>query len=398
MVRRLGRAAAMAAAFALCWALPAFGSRQREKDAARESLSLPPALAVSAAEPRPGGLVVGYYPGYARSQGFLPGDIAAENLTHIHYAFADIDGDGRVVLADRSADLSNLAGLRALREERPGLKILLSVGGWERSGGFSDAAADEDSRAIFAQSAAQLVAEQDLDGLDLDWEFPVSGGREGTAHRPGDGENFVLLMAAVRAELDRLGEGYLLSAAVPPGRELMEYFRPTGLAGPADYLFLMGYDLHGPWDSVAGFNAPLDPPGEDDPRYTDSVREGVDLWLKAGVPADKLVLGMPLYGYRYRLSPGWSGPGSPFVSGASVSFDQTAARYLPHGQRFFHTAAQAPYLVGEGWFLSYDDPSSIAAKARLAREKGLLGIGFWELSQDRQARLVSAGAAAISPP
>lgn len=251
---------------------------------------------------------------------------------------------------------------------------------------------------IFAQSAAQLVAEQDLDGVDLDWEFPVSGGREGTAHRPGDGENFVLLMAAVRAELDRLGEGYLLSAAVPPGRELMEYFRPTGLAGPADYLFLMGYDLHGPWDSVAGFNAPLDPPGEDDPRYTDSVREGVDLWLKAGVPADKLVLGMPLYGYCYQLSPGWSGPGSPFVSGASVSFDQTAARYLPHGQRFFHAAAQAPYLVGEGWFLSYDDPSSIAAKARLAREKGLLGIGFWELSQDRQARLVSAGAAAISPP
>ena len=398
--RRLWRTAA--AVLALCWGLIALGSHQRGKSAARESLSLPPALEVSNIAAQPRGLTVGYYPDYARSQGLLPADLSAGLLTHIHYAFADIDGEGRVTLSNPEADLSNLAGLRALREEHPGLKILLSVGGWERSGGFSDAASEE-NRKKFAQSAAELVAEQDLDGIDLDWEFPVSGGREGTAHRLADRENFTLLLQAVRAELDRLGEEkgegeenrrYLLSAAIPPGRELLGSFQPAEIAEAADYLFLMGYDLHGPWDSVAGFNAPLDPTGEDDPRYTDSVREGVELWIKAGVSPDKLVLGMPLYGYRYQLSPGWSGPDSPFLSAGSVSFDRIAAQYLPEGERSFHAAAQVPYLTGEGWFLSYDDPSSIAAKARLAREKGLGGIGFWELSQDREARLISAGAAA----
>lgn len=397
MVRRLKKTVAAAAALALCWSLPAFGSCRRGMTAASRSLSLPPAVVASAAEPPAKGLAVGYYPDYARAQGFSPEDLPAELLTHIHYAFADIDEEGRVTLADPEADLANLAGLRALREEHPGLKLLLSVGGWERSGGFSSAAADEDGREAFAQSAAGLIASQDLDGLDLDWEFPVSGGKEGTAHRPDDRENLTLLAQTVRMALDRLGERtgreYLLSAAVPPGREPMGSFQPAALADTLDYLFLMGYDLCGPWDSAAGFNAPLDAAGED-PRHTGSVREGVELWIGAGVPRSKLVLGMPLYGYRYQLAPGFSGPGSPFTAAASVSFDQIAARYLPDGQRLFHPAAQAPYLMGEGWFLSYDDSSSIAAKARFARERGLAGIGFWELSQDREGRLISAGAAA----
>ena len=117
-------------------------------------------------------------------------------------------------------------------------------------------------------------------------------------------------------------------------------------------------------------------------------------WLRAGVPAEKLVLGMPLYGYRYQLAPGQTGPGSRFLSARSASYDRIVAEDLSRYPRSFQDTAQVPYLLGEGWFISYDDPSSIAAKARFAREKGLGGIGFWELSQDRGARLVAAGAAA----
>lgn len=386
----LGRASTVAAALVLCWGLPAFGGCLKGRGAVRESISLPPVPALSNAAQQPEGMVVGYYPGYARSQGFLPADLSAELLTHIHYAFADIDEAGRVALSDPETDLPNLAGLRALREEHPGLKILLSVGGWERSGGFSSSAASEEGRKKFAQSAVELMAEQDLDGIDLDWEFPTIGDRE----------NYALLMEAVWAELDRRGEEtgrrYLLSAAVPPGRDLLRAFQPSAMADAADYLFLMGYDLHGPWDSVTGFNAPLDfpGPGEDSPQRTDSVREGVEAWIEAGVPPEKLVLGMPLYGYRYQISPGGTGLNSRFLSAGSVSYDRIADQYLPDHQRLFHTAAQVPYLRGEDWFLSYDDPSSIAAKARFAREKSLLGIGFWELSQDREARLVAAGTGA----
>lgn len=385
----------MAAVLALAFMGAVLAGHWRWRGAASRSLTIPPAVPGAAL---PGEeLVVGYYPSYARAEGFPPGELAAEDLTVIHYAFAAVDDTGRAVLADPAADLANLAELRALREERPGLRLVLSVGGWDWSRGFSAAAATPGGRRAFAQSAVALMTEQGLDGIDLDWEFPVAGGKEGTPHRPGDGENYPLLLEELRRALDARGEGdgrrYLLSAAVPLGRDFLENTRPADLARWVDYLFLMGYDLHGPWSAAAGFNAPLDA-GETGLSYTASLREGVEGWLGAGAPPEKLVLGMPLYGYRYRLAPGGQGPGSPFTAARSASYDELAKGDLGRLPRSFHPTAQVPYLLGEGWFISYDDPSSIAAKARFAREQGLGGIGFWELSQDREARLVAAGAAA----
>ena len=399
MGRRLWGVWWMGAGLALVLAA-AFAGRLRWREAASLARSVPPVSpgAVSAGAAAGRGLVVGYYPGYARGEGFLPGDLAAERLTAIHYAFAGIDEEGRVALADPAVDLPSLAGLRALREERPGLRLLLSVGGWDRSEGFSDAAATPEGRKDLARSAVALMAEQGLDGIDLDWEFPVSGGKEGTGHRHQDGENYPRLLWELRQALDAKGreEGrqYLLSAAVPLGKEFLSNNSPAALAEPVDYLFLMGYDLHGPWSDAAGFNAPLADLREGTLPYTASVREGVEGWLRAGVPAEKLVLGMPLYGYRYQLAPVHTGHGSRFLSARSASYDRIVAEDLSRYPRSFQDTAQVPYLLGEGWFISYDDPSSIAAKARFAREKGLGGIGFWELSQDRGARLVAAGAAA----
>lgn len=390
--QRFRRAAAAAALLALCGGMPAWGALQSAGTASTGAITLPPA------QPEGQERVIGYYPSYARAEGYLPADLPGERLTGIHYAFAGIGPDGRVTLTRPEVDLPSLGGLRELRERYPELRLLLSVGGWEESGGFSDAAATQSARRRFARSAADLAAEQGLDGIDLDWEFPVSGGREGTPHRPSDGENYSLLLQAVREALDAQGEAdgksYLLSAAIPPGKNFLENVRPAAMAEAVDYLFFMGYDLHGPWDALAGFNAPLESPGGASPRYTASVREGVDSWLAAGVPPEKLVLGMPLYGYRYQLAPGESGPDSRFTAARSASYDQIAAQDLPRLSRRFHPDAQAPYLVGDGWFISYDDPSSIAAKAGFARDAGLGGIGFWELSQDQQARLIAAGISA----
>ena len=130
-------------------------------------------------------VVAGYYPWYARLDGYLPGDLPAELLTHLHYAFAGIDETGRVRLENPREDLASFAGFRGLREEFPGLMTLLSIGGWGGSQNFSLAARDEEHRRAFAQSAADLMEEQGFDGLDLDWEFPVSGGKEGTLHQIG---------------------------------------------------------------------------------------------------------------------------------------------------------------------------------------------------------------------
>ncbi len=338
--------------------------------------------AAHAAEP----VSAGYYYGAAAS-GYPPENVQTELLTHINYAFAGIEPDtGKLVLSDPVRDQKNLAGLRALRQAEPDLKIVLAVGGWDGSVSFSDTAATEARREVFAKSCAELVRAEDLDGIDINWEYPVSGGTAGTKHRPADRENFTLLLQAVRRELDRLGDGYILTATGAAEVGFLKKIEPSAVAEVTDHIFLMEYDFSGPWEKRTGFNAPLD-----------GIRRSVEAYLQAGIPAEKLVLGMPLYGYRYEGTDRKNnGLNSSFRSAASVTYNSILENYLPAFSVYRDASAEAPYLYKNGIFLSYDDPDSIAAKAAFAREKGLAGVGFWELSQDTGGTLVSSAAAAFN--
>ncbi len=261
-------------------------------------------------------------------------------------------------------------------------------------------AATAAGRTAFARSCAELLSAHSLDGIDLDWEYPVSGGAPGTVHRPQDRQNFTLLLRAVRQALDRQGKrdgrDYQLTVAGAAGTWYLDNIQPADVAEIVDHIFLMAYDIHGPWDSYADFNAPLYPPSSPAPNHQSSVSGSAAAYLEQGVPADKLVLGMPLYGYRYN---GVRGEGlySLFTSARSIPYDALVETYLsdPAYRQFYHTEARVPYLRGRDSFLSYDDPRSIAEKAALAQELDLQGIGFWELSQDRTAVLIESAVAQL---
>lgn len=358
----------------------------------------------TAASSASGGEVVGYYAGWSSYLGYAPSDIPAEQLTQINYAFAAIDGDtGKLVLDNPTQDKKNFQGLQALKKRNPQLRIVLSVGGWDYSTYFSDVASTAKGRETFAQSCVDLITAHSLDGIDLDWEYPVSGGQPGVIHRPADRENFTLLLRAIRDALDkqerRDGKEYVLTVAGAAGSGYLSNIQPQAVAGIVDHVFLMAYDIHGPWDNYADLNAPLYTPADSSPQYRYSVDAAVSAWLKAGVPAEKLVLGMPLYGYIYQgVRSTNSGLYSTFTSAKSVTYSQLKKSYLSSSsyRKLRHATAQVPYLYGNGSFISYDDTTSIAAKAGLAAERGLGGIGFWELSQDADAELISSACAAWS--
>nr|WP_325212435.1 glycosyl hydrolase family 18 protein [uncultured Oscillibacter sp.] len=342
------------------------------------------------------GEMVGYYASWAAAQGHTPDKLPAERFTQINYAFAKIK-DGKAALGDPARDRKNLRELTALRRRNPDLRLVLSLGGWDGSAGFSDAAASAGSRKIFAQSCADLIAAHGLDGVDLDWEYPVSGGAPGVVHRPQDRENFTLLLRELRETLDRLGrrdgKRYVLTIAGAISGGYLNSIQPKAVAELVDHVFLMAYDLHGPWDAYADFNAPLYAASDGPPRYRASVDDGISAWLAQGVPAEKLVLGMPLYGYIYQGADRRNGGlYSRFDSAKSVSWDKVKGEYLNRSayRQFRHEEAGVPYLYGDRSFLSYDDPDSIAAKAELARRRGLGGVGFWELSQDRSGDLIQS--------
>src|SRR5260370_34231586 len=143
-----------------------------------------------------------------------PAEVAADKLTHVNYAFANIK-DGKVV-EGFSHDAENFKVLGGLRKRHPQLRILVSVGGWTWSGGFSDAALSSESRRRFVESAVDFVRRHDLDGFDVDWEYPGQRGY-GNPFRPEDKENFTALMAELRGALDAEGKKrrrhYLLTFA-----------------------------------------------------------------------------------------------------------------------------------------------------------------------------------------
>ena len=335
------------------------------------------------------GEVVGYYAAWASHSGFTPDRLPAEELTQINYAFAQIDPDtGGLALEYETRDRKNLEALRALRREHPHLDLVISVGGWSDSQYFSDVAATAAGRETFAAACAAFLKTHDLDGVDLDWEYPVSGA-SGSAGRPADKGNFTLLLQAVRRALDRLerqeGREYTLSVAGAAGTWYLRNIEPRAVAEMVDHIFIMGYDFAGPWSQRTGLNAPMS-----------SISSSVQAYLDSGVPAEKLVLGIPLYGYRYQGASGGSqGVGGTFDSAASVTWRWVKANALKDTSLSGFRRDQVPFLFGNRTFISYEDPQSVAVKASLAAEQSLGGIGFWELSQDDDGELVRAAAAAF---
>ncbi len=152
-----------------------------------------------------------------------PEQIAAQKLTHINYAFADIENG--VIKKGFVHDEQNFAVLNSLKKQNPHLKVLISVGGWTWSGNFSDTALTEESRSKFAKSAVEFVRKYKLDGIDIDWEYPGLPGI-GNPHRSEDKENFTLLLKALREELDRYqvedNKHYLTTVAAGAADEFVE--------------------------------------------------------------------------------------------------------------------------------------------------------------------------------
>ena len=343
--------------------------------------------------------LVGYVAGW---ETFAP--IAAEKLTAINYAFAHVGGDGRVVL-DQADALGALTRLHALRMRNPQLKILVSVGGWGADG-FSDAASSEASRATFAQSVGELVAQRGLDGIDLDWEYPGLPG-PGIRHRDEDKRNFTLLLQALRQQLDALGEKrgrradahFLLTAALADG-EFTKYIELGRIHQYLDWIDLMTYDFHNSLTPTTGHHAALRR-SRTSAASERSVEHAVREYLAAGVPASKLVVGVPFYGRAFAdVKSENNGLDQPYGRyEGDHPWPQLVADFIDRNGyvRYWDATADAPYLWNAQThvFVSYDDPQSLKLKADFVKAHGLGGMMYWEQSQDPRGELLGALAAAL---
>jgi chitinase len=340
--------------------------------------------------------IIGYYAAWSKYSGYTPDQIDAKKLTHLNYAFANIGSDLRITLGYPDIDPSNISKLNQLKQINPNLKTIISVGGWSWSGRFSDAALTEESRTVFAQSCVDFIVKYGFDGVDIDWEYPVSGGLSTNVKRPEDKYNFTLLLKTVREKLDARGEqdgkNYLLTFAGAAGSWYTRNTELSNISQYVDYANIMTYDIHGTWEPYTNFNAPL---YSNDPLqpYKISVDTSIQDWLKAGFPKNKLIMGVPFYGFIYKAVVDVNhGLYQTYSGGASISYANIAANYLnaPGYVRYYHSDSRVPWLFNGSTFITYEDEQSMAEKAKYLKQNGLNGVMIWELSQDPNKVLLNS--------
>jgi chitinase len=337
-----------------------------------------------------GRVIIGYV--FPRERPIDPASIDARKLTHVNYAFANVvNGE---VAEGSPLDAENLRALTGLRAANPGFRVLVSVGGWTWSSGFSEAAASPASRARFVASAVGFVTRHDLVGFDVDWEYPGLPGN-GNPHGPQDKANFTALMTELRASLDRAaatrGRTLLLTMAAGAFPRFLEHTEMDRVAAVTDFVNLMTYDFRVESDETAGHHANLyaNPADSERGSADDAVRD----FLAAGVPARKLVLGVPFYGRAWANVGGEAEAKGLYQRGSrpaqrmETGYARLAAERVNRNgfTRHWDAAAQAPWLWSprERTFVSYEDPRSLRVKSRYIRQRGLAGVMFWEYYADQ---------------
>ena len=348
----------------------------------------------------------------------------AAMLDQINYAQAFVR-DGHCSIADPNADLnyaftadSSVTGapddpnaslrgyfhqLMELKRLYPKVKILISLEG--RAADFA-ADAQSEQREAFVASCVDLFVKGNLgngisaaglfDGIDVDWEFP----------RGADSANFVPLIEEFRRQMDAVRPGLLLSVALGPSPQMYGDADLKRLGALVDEAGLMTYDFNGPWSDTTGLIAPLTSTSPDD----GSVERSVTAWKTTGLPAQKLLMGLPFYGYGWRQvaaeNHGFGQDGRPIHGDRPYRFIQSliapSAQQATSGATggtvvYRDPVSHAPWLFDGSSFWTYEDQVSIQSKANYAAREQLAGFMVWELSGDTpDAVLLKAAHAALA--
>ncbi len=341
---------------------------------------------------RPRYEVIGYV--FGRGEVLHGSTIAAAKMTRINYAFFGLKNG--VIVERGEHDSENLATLTALRKENPQLQVLISVGGGGTgSAGFSDMAVTPQGRHRFAQSAVAAVQRYDLDGVDVDWEYPGYTHVKTTTVRPDDRQNYTLLLKELRQRFDReqkrLGRPLVTSSATGATQIWLDHTDMRAASKWLTTVNMMCYDWYSSTAKNTGHDSPLYTVADD--RKHISIDDAVQKNLAAGVPARKLVVGVPFYGRR------WDGVGDTQhglwqpIDGNGSDFGSVEPLINQQGfTRYWDSTAAAPYLYNAETktFITYNDAESEAARTAYVRDHGLGGIMFWQYTGDPHNVLLNA--------
>jgi chitinase len=318
--------------------------------------------------------VIAYFSGNAEQAK----KINVGQLTQIIYSFCHLKGNQLTV--DSKASERTIETLVTLKKKKPGLKIVLSLGGWGGCETCSPVFSTEQGRNEFATSVRKLSEKYHTDGIDLDWEYPAIEGYPQHAFVPEDREHFTQLIQALRKEL---GNREISFAAGGFKKFLDESIDWAAVMPLVNRVNLMTYDLVNGYSTTTGHHTPL----YSATGQPESIDFCVKYLEKLGVPKNKLVIGAAFYARVWENVKDENH--GLFQNGKfkqSVDY-RNFSNELSEKQGFTYywdATCQAPYRynAAKQLFATFDDPKSIQLKTEYVLKEGLQGIMFWELTLD----------------
>ncbi|KAG7287400.1 hypothetical protein NEMBOFW57_006911 [Staphylotrichum longicolle] len=249
---------------------------------------------------------LGYFEGWNFNRECLTMDasqINTESYTHVHFAFPNVTrGDFRIEITDPLVKEQF-----DLFKQLQGVKKIVSLGGWDFSalpGTFMilREAAQPGNRDVFKRNIISFLNEHNLDGIDLDWEYPGAPDiPDIPSDDPVNGLNYYRLLASIKAEV---GSSKSVSFAAPASFWYLRSFPIKQMAAALDYIVFMTYDLHGQWDAGNKWTSPGCPTGNCLRSHVNETetKDALSMITKAGAPSNKVLVGVSSYGRSFKMA------------------------------------------------------------------------------------------------
>jgi chitinase len=332
--------------------------------------------------------VNGSYPAWGYEEGYVPSELPFELLDLIDISDFTPQPDGTVAFSYPEIESSVLGEFRDI--DREDTTIIAKIGGGGGSENFGDAVADENARQQFAADVIDWLREYDLDGCELNWEYPLTGSDD-------DDENLANLMELfdlLRDELDDAGDAnetdYWLTWSIPPSMWRIRTYNMGAMADRVDFAKLQGYNFAGEWSSTTDHHSPLFSDRDDEfHEYAPSVHYAVQTCIEEGFSPEQLNLGVPTFTADFSGVPDGdsNGLGQSFTNFDGGSYYEEIYEMLNNDseyEEYWDDTAQVPWLYSSSHeeFRTYDNPRSVERKCEYISNESLHGVQFWELMGD----------------